>query len=73
LDGLGKFTRLGASIMIMGLCGNAIVPLSYGWLADTFATRHAYWVLVPCYLYLIFYAAYGHRVRNWGCRNQRGK
>jgi MFS transporter, FHS family, L-fucose permease len=65
LDGLGKFTRLGASIMIMGLCGNAIVPLFYGWLADKFDTRHAYWVLVPCYLYLIFYAVYGHRVRNW--------
>jgi FHS family L-fucose permease-like MFS transporter len=30
LDGLGKFTKLGASIMIMGLCGNAIVPLFYG-------------------------------------------
>ena len=26
LDGLGKFTKLGASILIMGLCGNAILP-----------------------------------------------
>jgi glucose/galactose transporter len=65
LDGLGKFTKLGASIMIMGLCGNAIVPLFYGWLADTFDTRQAYWVLFPCYLYLVFYAVYGHRVRRW--------
>jgi glucose/galactose transporter len=63
LDGLGKFTKLGASIMIMGLCGNAIVPLFYGWLADKFDTRQAYWVLFPCYLYLVFYAVYGHRVR----------
>jgi MFS family permease len=69
LNGLGKFTRLGASIMIMGLCGNAIVPLFYGWLADRFDTRHAYWILVPCYLYLIFYAVYGHRVRNRRRRN----
>ena len=65
LDGLGKFTRLGASIMIMGLCGNAIVPLFYGWLADKFDTRQAYWVLLPCYGYLIFYAVYGHRIRAW--------
>jgi len=65
LDGLGKFTKLGASIMIMGLCGNAIVPLVYGWLADKFDTRQAYWVLFPCYLYLVFYAVYGHRVRRW--------
>jgi MFS transporter, FHS family, L-fucose permease len=65
LDGLGKFTKLGASIMIMGLCGNAIVPLFYGWLADKFDVRQAYWVLFPCYLYLVFYAMYGHRVRSW--------
>jgi FHS family L-fucose permease-like MFS transporter len=65
LDGLGKFTKLGASIMIMGLCGNAIMPLCYGWLADRFDVRFAYWILLPCYLYLVFYAAYGHRVRTW--------
>jgi glucose/galactose transporter len=66
LDGLGKFTKLGASVMIMGLCGNAIVPLFYGYLADAFDERQAYWVLFPCYLYLVYYAIYGHRVRTWG-------
>jgi MFS transporter, FHS family, L-fucose permease len=65
LDGLGRFTKLGASILIMGLCGNAIVPLFYGYLADKFDVRQAYWVLFPCYLYLVFYAIYGHRVRTW--------
>lgn len=65
LDGLGKFTKLGASIMIMGLCGNAIVPLFYGYLADQFNERQAYWVLFPCYLYLVFYAFYGYRLRRW--------
>lgn len=65
LDGLGKFTKLGASIMIMGLCGNAILPLFYGYLADKLDVRHAYWVLFPCYLYLVFYAVHGHRIRRW--------
>ncbi|MGZ5134849.1 MAG: sugar MFS transporter [Flavitalea sp.] len=65
LDGLGKFTKLGASIMIMGLCGNAIVPLFYGYFADNIGVRPAYWVLFPCYMYLVFYAVYGHRVRRW--------
>ena len=73
LDGLGKFTRLGASIMIMGLCGNAIIPLLYGWLADKFDTRQAYWVLLPCYLYLIFYAIYGHRIRTWMLLKSKNK
>jgi fucose permease len=65
LDGLGRFTKLGASILIMGLCGNAIVPLFYGYLADKYDLRNAYWVLLPCYLYLVFYSMYGHKIRNW--------
>ena len=65
LDGLGRFTKLGASIMIMGLCGNAIMPLLYGYVADVVDVRQAYWVLFPCYLYLVYYAAYGHKVRRW--------
>lgn len=65
LDGLGKFTKIGASVMIMGLCGNAILPLVYGWMADRFDVRMAYWVLLPCYLYLVFYAVSGHRIRRW--------
>lgn len=65
LDGLGRFTKLGASIMIMGLCGNAILPLFYGYFADMFDLRLAYWVLFPCYIYLVFYAVYGHRIRRW--------
>jgi glucose/galactose transporter len=65
LDGLGKFTKIGASVMIMGLCGNAILPLLYGYAADTFDVRQAYWVLFPCYVYLNFYAFYGHKIRSW--------
>ena len=65
LDGLGKFTKLGASLIAMGLVGNAILPLVYGFFADISDTRHAYWVLMPCYLYLIFYAFHGYRLRKW--------
>ena len=65
LDGLGRFTKLGASVLIMGLCGNAVMPLLYGYFADEFSPRMAYWVLFPCYLYLVFYAVYGHKVRTW--------
>jgi glucose/galactose transporter len=65
LDGLGRFTKLGASVMIMGLCGNAILPLLYGYFADAYDTRLAYWVLMPCYLYLVFYAFSGHKIRRW--------
>ncbi len=67
LDGLGRFTKLGASILIMGLCGNALLPLLYGYFADmeTYTLREAYWVLLPCYAYLIFYSFRGYKLRSW--------
>lgn len=65
LRDLGRFTKLGASVMVMGLCGNAILPLIYGYFADQYNVKSAYWVLAPCYAYLIFYAAYGHRITSW--------
>lgn len=71
LDGLGKFTKLGASVLIMGLSGNAILPVFYGYFADQHGLREAYWVLIPCYLYLVFYAVYGHRVRSWSIRSSK--
>jgi glucose/galactose transporter len=63
---LGRFTKTGSSILIMGLAGNAILPLIYGHLADSLGTRNAYWVLAPCFLYLVFYAFYGYRITSWG-------
>lgn len=65
LDGLGRFTKIGASLMVMGLVGNAILPMVYGYLVDIFNAREAYWVLFPCYVYLVFYAFRGYRLRKW--------
>jgi glucose/galactose transporter len=63
LDKLGSHLKLGASILIMGLCGNAIVPLLYGYFADKYSPQTGYWILLPCYLYLVFYAFYGYKIK----------
>ncbi|WP_260607280.1 sugar MFS transporter [Chitinophaga polysaccharea] len=65
LDGLGRFIKTGASLLVMGLCGNAILPLLYGYWADKYGLRAAYLVLLPCYAYLIFYAFYAYGMRSW--------
>jgi FHS family L-fucose permease-like MFS transporter len=65
LSKLGSFTKIGASVMVMGLCGSAILPLIYGFLADKLDLRTAYVVLIPCYLYLIFYAFHGYGIKRW--------
>lgn len=62
---LGKWTSTGASLMVMALCGNAFMPVVYGLLADRCGVRFAYVVLVPCFLYLIFYAFYGYKINYW--------
>ena len=66
IKGLGKFTKTGSAIMVMGIAGGAIWPLIYGYLKD-YAGMHfqlAFFVSVlPCYLYIWFFAVYGHKVK----------
>lgn len=62
LEGVGKFTSAASGLLIMGIAGGAIIPLAYGQLADMFGTTQAYWIALPCYLFLLYYAVRGHRV-----------
>jgi len=62
---LGRWTSRGSSLMVMALCGNAFMPVIYGMIADTHGLRIAYIVLIPCFLYLMFYAYFGHTIENW--------
>ena len=62
---LGKLTNLGSSMLVMGLSGSAIIPLIYSSVAEKFDMRTAYWVLIPCFVYLIFYATVGHKITSW--------
>lgn len=65
LDGLGRFTKVGASIMIMGLVANALGPSLYSLIATSAGLREAYWIMLPCFLFVMFYAFYGHKLRRW--------
>ncbi len=65
IRGLGRHTKMGSSLLIMGLCGNAVMPQIYGYIADRAGLAAGYWVLVPCFLYLIFYATYGYKIERW--------
>lgn len=66
LDGLGKFTAQGSALLIMGVAGGALLPLTFGKLAQTFGDMQiAYWTCFPCYLFILFYAVKGHKIRSW--------
>lgn len=61
LAGLGRFTKVGSSFLIMAIAGGAILPLVYGYFADLFNPQQAYWVIIPCYLYILFFATTGYK------------
>lgn len=61
ITGLGRFTKIGSSLLIMAIAGGAIIPLIYGYFADLYNPQQAYWIMVPCYLFILYYATNGHK------------
>lgn len=67
LDGLGRFTAQGSALLIMGIAGGAVIPLAFGRIAEAGGGGivNAYWIALPCYLFILFYAVKGCRLRSW--------
>lgn len=63
IDGLGRLTSQGSSILVMAIIGGAIIPLVSGHLADAFGIQRALLLAVACYLYIVFYGLAGARHR----------
>jgi FHS family L-fucose permease-like MFS transporter len=61
IDGLGKLTSQGSSILIMAIVGGAIIPVAQGALADSFGIQHAFILPAVCYLYIMYYGWAGHK------------
>jgi len=60
---LGRFTKIGSSMMVMAISGAAVLPLLYGRIADVTTPKTAYWIAIPIYLFVLYYAAYGNKIR----------
>ena len=61
---------MGSALLIMGIAGGAIVPVVFGALTDiSVDPRIGYWVMPPCYLFVLYYAVVGHRLDGWGRRS----
>lgn len=61
LNGVGRFTKTASALLIMAIAGGALLPLLYGKLAVSFSTQAAYWICIPCYLVIMYYAFFGHK------------
>ncbi len=65
IRGLGKWTSMGSSLLVMALCGNAVLSLLYGYVSDHIGLQASYWLLIPCFVYMVFYATYGFKIEKW--------
>lgn len=60
---LGKFTKAGSALLIMGIAGGALIPLLYGRVVMASNNQHAYFILIPIYLFILYFAIAGHKIR----------
>jgi FHS family L-fucose permease-like MFS transporter len=60
---LGELTGEGSGMLVMAIVGGAIIPVIQGVLADRIGLHHAFILPVICYLYIVFYAFSGSKVR----------
>jgi MFS transporter, FHS family, L-fucose permease len=67
ISGLGKFTKIGSALLIMGIAGGALLPLLYTTLKDkasfSFSNPASFlMVMLPCYAFIFYYAVKGYAV-----------
>lgn len=66
---LGKFLSTGSALLIMAISGGAILPLLWGKLSDTYSSQMAFLVLIPLYVFIVFYATKGYKIKTWNSKD----
>ena len=62
IQGLGRHTELGSALLVMGIVGGAIIPRLFAGLKQDHDFQLVFLLLmVPCYLYILYFAMRGHR------------
>jgi glucose/galactose transporter len=63
ISGLGRLTETGSALLIMAIAGGAIIPQTFALLREHHDFQLSFVaIMLPCYLYILFYALRGHRV-----------
>ena len=61
IDGLGKYTSQGSSLLVMMILGGALLPPLQGMIADKFGVHISFVVPLFSYIYLLFYGLRGYK------------
>lgn len=62
IHGLGRFTKTGSALLIVGIAGGAVIPKIWANLGENIGFKQAFWIMVPCYLFILYFATYGYKV-----------
>ena len=69
LSGMGKLTSVGSALLVMGISGGAFGPLLWSLVSGTSGLavdlQSGYVILLPCYLFILFYAVKGCHMKSW--------
>ncbi|NPA44303.1 MAG: sugar MFS transporter [Chlorobi bacterium] len=65
VEGLGKHLKTASALLIMAIAGGALLPLVWGALSDKFSSQTAYVILIPAYLFILFFATKGYKIKDW--------
>jgi glucose/galactose transporter len=66
IRGLGRNTETGSALLIMSICGGALMPYAYGLIKQHVDFQLAYLMLAaPSYLYILYYGISGWNAGDW--------
>ena len=61
IDGLGKYTSQGSSLLVMAILGGAVIPPLQGAFADLMGVQFSFIVPILCYVYIFYYGISGYK------------
>lgn len=62
IHGLGRFTKAGSALLIIAIAGGAVLPRIWATLGARVGYQQAFWIMIPCYLFILYFAAFGYKV-----------
>ncbi|WP_323814744.1 N-acetylglucosamine MFS transporter NagP [Cellvibrio sp. NN19] len=67
LSGLGRLTGTGSALLVMAIAGGGVLPVLLNSLGahEEVGRQTAYIITLPAYLFILFYAAKGHKIKRW--------
>lgn len=60
---LGRFTKSGSALLTMAIVGGAVVPTIFGFLQGSVGVQNAYWICLPCFVFILYYGIAGYKIR----------